>query len=810
MVKKCGKLAKMYFKINALLPIFVLLTGQMRTKLHFRALNSTVMSKKATFSFLLFIAAISVLRAQCDRVGWVASVTPGCGAKIIDLDNGAIYRAYFGAGNLSGGQTISFTTSAAPVPPGCTPGNAIPVSLVCVSDTLPCTAHYGYFSDEENPLKFTFSANLYDADAQNCHWDFGDGSNATGQQVSHGFPSQGDYQVCLTVSDNFGCSAEYCETISVSAQLTNGCGYNIQVTAVGTQLYGKLSPVDPAADPVQSVLWYSSKSSNVLSQNESFSAPLPGYGTYQVCAQYVISNASGSFTCASSQCRELTVAEPGCENPVMADASALCPSQSALYIPVCGCNGITYGNECEAIAAGVSNWRAGTCAEQNIPCAAHMDVRVTEGSPDEGYIARFVNHSSNAYTFAQIDFGDGVLWEGTSWDTIYHPYPAGGVYRTNLTTWTSSGCVSSVVQLLITDASHMTASDVPDDADYVRPGDTNKDGKANAYDLLPIGVGHYSSGSPRPDASTSWTMQFAPNWMETVADAVNYKHLDCNGNGAVNEYDVDVISQHYVPLDTAAVIPSASAPQLRVVFESDTVLVNSGVPAPVEIKGKVLLGSPTRPALGVYGLAFAMHYPEFVGHNPEADYKSDYFGSPNHILWLSRDNHSRSQLDLGITRKNGLNANGYGAIAEITFRADFIIIIDVAGRSTDRVIPFTVPVNGIKAIDNKGNPKDITVPVQQDTVWIKLTGTTASAEAAGTDILLSPNPATTSATLLLGESQEALVEILDPSGRSVMNQSVSGNLLNLALDNFPAGVYTVRVQSDNRLVTRKLTILRQP
>jgi hypothetical protein len=246
-----------------------------------------------------------------------------------------------------------------------------------------------------------------------------------------------------------------------------------------------------------------------------------------------------------------------------------------------------------------------------------------------------------------------------------------------------------------------------------------------------------------------------------------------------------------------------------VVFESDTVLVNSGVPVPVEIKGKVLLGSATRPALGVYGLAFAMHYPEFVGHNPEADYKSDYFGSPNHILWLSRDNHNRSQLDLGITRKNGLNANGYGAIAEITFRADFIIIIDVAGRSNDRVIPFTVPVNGIKAIDSKGDPKDITVPVEQDTVWIKLVGTTASGEAPGEDILISPNPATVSATLLLGDAQDAQVEIVDPSGKSVMNQSVAGNTMNLALGNFPAGIYTVRIRTENKLITKKLTILQR-
>ncbi|MFN5237537.1 MAG: hypothetical protein ACK5FV_10260 [Bacteroidota bacterium] len=43
-----------------------------------------------------------------------------------------------------------------------------------------------------------------------------------------------------------------------------------------------------------------------------------------------------------------------------------------------------------------------------------------------------------------------------------------------------------------------------------------------------------------------------------------------------------------------------------------------------------------------------------------------------------------------------------------------------------------------------------------------------------------------------------------------MNQTVAGNMLNLALDDFTAGIYTVRVRSDNKLVTRKLTILRQP
>lgn len=771
------------------------------------------MRNRHYFLIILLLAIVlprgGRLYAQCEHVGWVASVEPGCGAKIIDLDNGTIYRAYYGADDLTGGQTLTFSTALAPVPQGCTAGNGISVSLTCVSDVLPCVAHYGYYADSDDPAKINFSANIYDATVQTCHWDFGDGSTASGKEVSHSFAGEGVYSVCLRVTDNHGCSADFCEDITVNAHSDNGCGFDMKVTAVGTELFGKVFPLDSVTtDTLQSVYWYSSKSSNVLAHTPSFSAPLPGYGSYLVCAQYNVASADNTFTCAATKCQNLIVAEPGCIYPALINTNSLCPGQSAQYSPVCGCNGVTYGNECEAVAAGVSSWLAGTCSSSGSSCVAQMEVSIVDGSIDNGYIARFINHSASDYTFAQLDYGDGSpIWEGTHWDTLLHPYPAGGIYRTNLTTWKTGACVSSAIRLLVTDALNMTPSSLPNGTDYVRPGDANKDGKANAYDLLNIGVGNYADGSPRPDATTSWTPQFSPNWQESVNNAVNYKHLDCDGNGTVNEYDADVISQHYSPIDSTPVAWIPDVPELVLQFPQDTIVVNANNPAPVEIKGQVVLGSPSKPALGLYGLAFALEYPEYIGHDPEADYKSDYFGSPNHMLWLSRDNHQQKQLDIGVTRKNGIPANGYGAVADITLRADFIIIIDITDRAANHVIPFTAPLRGIRAIDKYGKPKTVTTPAVLDTVWIKLVGTTASSEALDKKVMVSPNPATDEALVFSGGLHLESMEVLDGLGRVVSSmESPAGPVVRVPVRDLPPGVYSLKILTDKGLIMKRLSV----
>lgn len=764
--------------------------------------------------FLLVLLAANLFSgqalAQCDRVAWVAGVTPGCGAKIIDLDNGQTLRAVSGADGLSGGQVFTFKAESATLPPGCQSGAFPTVALTCVSEQLPCKAQFARIPNAHELLTYKFVAHIYDETTQICQWTFSDGQIATGASVSHTFPQDGDYVVCLTVTDAFGCSAQVCKTVLATTADYNWCGFDIEVTAIGTELQGRIFSITNDNELVlDSIQWYTNKSSQVVAEVPAFTAPLPDYGTYTVCANYKVVDQFDGSVCYATRCQTITVAESACTNPVLADASSLCPGPSQLNAPVCGCDGVTYINECEAMSVGLSQWWAGDCSTVYGQCSTKLQAEVISGTTDGGFTARFCNQSNGSYNFAQLDFGDGSpLWEGASWDTIYHYYDASGIYRTNLTVWDGNGCISSVTQLLVTDAMSMVVEELPQATDYVMPGDANRDHHANVYDLLNLGVGHYSTGAPRPDANTAWVPQFAPNWDGVVTETVNYKHLDCDGNGLVNEFDADVIPQHYSAIDTNKVTSVPAAPQLRLEFEQDTIVVDPNNPAPVEIKAWVKVASPSQPALGLYGLAFALRYPDYVNHNPDADYDDDFFGSTNHLLWLSKDVHSRSQLDIGLTRKNGLPANGYGRVAQVTFSTDVIIIIDIISREESKPVPFTVPIRGLNAIDKYGNKFELSVPVEQDTVWIKRLETSGThEEMLRSKVQVSPNPAADATEIYTSDLHVETIEIRNNLGQSLSSVRPSGaQTTQLNVAELTSGLYTIYVHSEEGTIEKKLVV----
>lgn len=760
----------------------------------------------------LFLLGVGhTLSAQCKRVGWVAAPDLGCGAQIIDLDNGQLLRAVAGAENLLAGKTIRFSSISATLPNGCPPDGFPAVALTCVSDTLPCVSDFGYAVSQQNALRLHFEAKIYDPNTQFCTWHFDDGSVAYGHSVQHTFAQEGYYQVCLTVSDATGCSAQMCRNVFVSSINPNWCGYDAFVTAVGTKLYGKVTPVVTNPGTLKSVKWFNSKTNAILAETPEFTATLPGDGTYYICAQYEVENPNDGATCVTTRCQAVTIAAPTCVNSAMSNPAAICPS---FFAPVCGCNGVTYLNECVAMAAGVTKWWAGECG---VPapgtCGADVKTEVVAGNPGQGYTVRFRNLSVGNYNQVQIDFGDGSpLWTGGPADSVVeHHYAHGGVYRTNLTVWKNNACVSSVEQMVVTDSYSLNADNTPPYTDYVLPGDANGDRKANVYDLLNIGLGFAKTGSPRPFASTAWTPQFAPNWSLGTTAGVNFKHADSDGNGLVNEFDRNAIEQNYTPIDTATVaVLNANAPKVWLRFALDSVVIDPQNPMPLQISADVMVGSPSKPALNLYGLAFALSYPEYVSHDPEVLYSTNsFFGFPTDILLLPKDIYSRRQFDLGFARRHGQSVSGFGSIAKINFATDFIIIIDVIERTGSVRIPFTVPVLGLRAIDAAGNPLELEGAVR-DTVWLHIQETSTSTTAPGpsrVQALVYPNPTAEAVWVAVAEQTLQQVDVFDALGRLVETHRPTGvHTTRMDAYRWGKGLFTLRIRTSEGVTEKRVVV----
>lgn len=137
----------------------------------------------------------------------------------------------------------------------------------------------------------------------------------------------------------------------------------------------------------------------------------------------------------------------------------------------------------------------------------------------------------------------------------------------------------------------------------VYSGDANNDAVCDIRDLLPIGRFFRQTGPPRAGGSTTWEPQTATVW--STPDAT---YADCDGNGTVNEIDVQAIIDNYSRTRTSPDQPPYDKVSLcfELLREIDRQPVKSE--AFQKIRGAIV--SYMRTALGVtFDFALEQNYP---------------------------------------------------------------------------------------------------------------------------------------------------------------------------------------------------------
>lgn len=131
------------------------------------------------------------------------------------------------------------------------------------------------------------------------------------------------------------------------------CPYDITYTLDGTSFHAGLTPPIDTPPFFFFVVW-SLDDDNVTGNGLDFVHQFQDTGRHVLCATYP----TGDFApvnCTVCKAFEVTVA---CIDTAKID-SVPCP---LAFIPVCGCDGVTYNNACEAENwAGLTSWRPGVC-----------------------------------------------------------------------------------------------------------------------------------------------------------------------------------------------------------------------------------------------------------------------------------------------------------------------------------------------------------------------------------------------------------------------------------------------------------------
>lgn len=476
------------------------------------------------------------------------------------------------------------------------------------------------------------------------------------------------------------------------------------------------------------------------------------------------------------------------------------PSNSPLLINICADIAVTFpdGSICEST---LCHTLIPEIVLPNLSACQALFFYQPQNIQDFNGSVEFFNLSIGTFDQVQWDFGDGNADTTTSL-SLTHTYATPGLYEACLTLLdTLNDCNSTFCLPIFT----VGGSDICNFNDCVFPGDANKDGTVNIFDVLNLGVAFNQTGLPRPNAVIDPILQAAFDWDINTLFNLNFKHIDCDGNGIVNELDYLAIDQNYERVAPIAIESNDNATTVSLAFLTDTLFISSNQ-TEVNIPANLIVADSNQPIQNFYGIGLSIDYDGTMIAPSTTNYnETSFMGEAENILIRQKDLSTDNQLGVAITRTNQLGINGSGNIAEV----GFVIVADlIAGRIMDVQLDY----NDLVASDPNGEEIPVNVPADGPKLVIVVDSSkTVSINEVldDTQFNIYPNPTQTNLFVNLDKQldlSEATIELFNTLGQQVIYQPLKKNHILLDIQDLNVGVYWVKINTKEGIGIREVII----
>ncbi|MES2592701.1 MAG: T9SS type A sorting domain-containing protein [Bacteroidota bacterium] len=650
-----------------------------------------------------------------------------------------------------------------------------PDSTSCSSNSCSSYLNYSY---NFNCLAYTFNFTPPLFPFSNLYWDFGDGTGTSVSNPVHTFPGAGTYITSLSANIP-GCgTVSYSDTIHIVSPTAP--------IGLTTQSFCNNAVVADLAAAGTGIQWYAASVG----------------GTVLPSSTVLINGAHYFASQTVSNCESYTRLDVAIViNPLPVVTA------NATESTICNGNNVTLtgsGASTYSWSGGVQNGVAFNPNGTYSYTVIGTDVNGCLGTATKTIVvnplpALIISNPSVVCSPSTFDISSSIVTFGSSGGTISYWQDSSATVSLNMSYYTTID-TSGVYYIKLDsgtcfDIGHVA---VTINNNCVWPGDANKDSIVNNYDLLPIGLLYSQTGISRNNISNNWQAFPIANWGISQINGADIKHVDCNGDGIINNNDTLAVNLNYSSIHAIGTLTSN---ELRSVDPDLYFTTSSNSYYPGDwINIEVWTGSTTKPVANLYGIAFDISYDASLVQPGTASltYPNSWFGTPGvNALKIAKIDELAAKAYGGLTRIDHSNQSGSGKIADFKFQAK---------NSITSVSNLQLSVSNYKANDQNGSPV-VFNPVADSITIVPLS---TSVEKLNNNMIVSilPNPFSSYATIIFSNTQQnTSIKIRDVLGKEIKHINFSGMYCKIERDEMKAGIYLIQITyTNNNIENRKIVI----